>query len=109
MELGPKELMTVGVVLAGLATTWGMVRQQMQRVLEDLLNIRKELDGLNSRLDQAESSTAVFTHQISVLGNILSPEKLAAQHRELASIRASLDSITSEVSTLRHMHNGKHP
>tara|TARA_B100001250_G_scaffold374309_1_gene361040 strand:+ start:1343 stop:1678 length:336 start_codon:yes stop_codon:yes gene_type:complete len=109
MEFGIRELVQFGTLLASLAGAFAVVKSQLARVIQDIKTMNMEIHELNTRLDKAESSTAVFTHQISVLGAILSPDKLADQHREIASMRSSLDSLTSEVSTLRHMHNGSHP
>ena len=109
MELGARELMTIGTVLTGLAATWGMVRQQITRVMEDISSIKDELADLNTRLDQAESATAVFQHQITVLGGILSPEHLRQQHRELANLEARLHVAEQRIENNAKMHNGKHP
>ena len=109
MELGPRELLTFVTVLSGLAATWGMVRQQIARVQEDIQSIKSELAEINSRLDKAESSTAVFQHQISVLGGILSPKDLREQHRELANLQARLEVAEKRIENNSKMHNGTHP
>lgn len=109
MELGPRELLTFGTVLSGLAATWGMVRQQISRVLEDISAIKSELADLNSRLDRSESTTAVFEHQIKVLGSILSPNDLKQQNREIADLQARLRVAEERISQQSRMHNGKHP
>jgi len=109
VELGTRELMTIGTVVCGLDATWGMVRQQITRVLEDILRIQKELENLNTRLDTAESNTAVFQHQLTVLGGILSPDHLRQQHRELASLTARLNVAEQRIENNAKMHNGVHP
>ena len=58
MELGAKELMTIGTVLCGLAATWGMVKGQIGRLMDDLGSVKKELEGVQSRLDSTEASEA---------------------------------------------------
>ncbi len=109
MEFGIRELVQFGTLLASLAGAFAVVKSQLSRVIQDIAQIEKVLTEMNTRIDQADADRAVIKHQNKVFSTILSPGKLEAQHRELASIKASLDSIVSEVSTLRHMHNGKHP
>ena len=67
MELGPKELLTIGVVLSGLAGTWAVIKATVARIQEDLKATGKEIDSLNARLDATESGDAVIKNQIMIL------------------------------------------
>lgn len=42
-NLGPRELLTFGTVISGLAVTWGMVRQQLKAAEEKFSSMTKEL------------------------------------------------------------------
>ena len=109
MEFGIRELVQFGTLLASLAGALAVVKSQLSRVIQDIAEMEKVLNEINTRIDQADADRAVIKHQNKVFSTILSPGKLEAQHRELAATKASLESIVSEVSALRHMHNGKHP
>jgi len=109
MELGARELMTIGTVLCGLAATWGMVRQQLTRVAEDIHRIQTELESLNARLDTAESNSVLFEHQLKILGGILSPHDLRDQHKLMANIEARLSVAEERIRANSVMHNGIHP
>jgi len=37
MELGVRELLTIATVIGGIAATWGLVRSQLGRAVQDLL------------------------------------------------------------------------
>ena len=87
MELGAKELLTIGVVLSGLAGTWAVIKATVARIQEDLKGISGELSSLNIRLDATESGDAVMRHQISVLGGMMSPEKMDERARELEALQ----------------------
>ena len=109
MELGARELMTIGTVICGLAATWGVVRQQITRVLEDLNGIQKELAMLNQRLDLVESTEAVQNNKLDVHATINSVASLDKRARFEASIDSRVYDIERRVSALSAMHNGIHP
>ena len=98
-------LMLVGTIAGGYA----VVKSQLARVIQDLAKINDELESVNKRLDTAESSTAVFQHQITVLGHILSPATLEKRHRELADILARIKVNEDRINTISDMHNHTHP
>ena len=37
LELGPRELLTFGIVLAGVATTWGVLKATIRSIMGDNL------------------------------------------------------------------------
>ena len=53
LELGPRELLTLGTVLAGLAATWGVVIQNSIKIISQdilspqILKAQSERDGRN--------------------------------------------------------------
>ena len=74
----------------GLAATWGLVRAQISRLTDEYTSIRKEIDELHTRLDKAESFSAVSHHQLEVIGQIISPERLRVQTEKEASFMAEM-------------------
>lgn len=112
MELGPRELMTLGTVLSGLAATWGLVRAQISRLTDEYAELRKEIDGLHTRLDKAESFSAVSQHQLQIIAQIISPERLRIQAEKEASFmaetREKLNALELETSRMHAIHNGVH-
>tara|TARA_A100000172_G_C3042720_1_gene111164 strand:+ start:943 stop:1311 length:369 start_codon:yes stop_codon:yes gene_type:complete len=112
MELGPRELMTLGTVLSGLAATWGLVRAQISRLTDEYNDLRKEIDELHTRLDKAESFSAVSQHQLEVIAQIISPERLRIQtEREasfMAEIREKISALELESNRMHSMHNSVH-
>ena len=109
MELTAGHAIQGLMLISTIAGGYAVVKSQLARVIEDLDKITKELESLNSRLDQAESTTAVFQHQLTILGGILSPDHLRDQHRETASLLARLNVIEKQMAELQRMHNGRHP
>ena len=59
MELGPKELVTFGIVLTGIATTWGVLKATIKSITATLDAISEDLASLNQRLDKVEAKQAV--------------------------------------------------
>mgnify|MGYP003678426797 CR=1 FL=1 len=109
MELTAAHAMQGLMLIATIAGGYAVVKNQLARVIQDLVKITKELDQINQRLDVAESSTAVFKHQITVLGHILSPAELEKQHREISDVQARVKVAEARISSLSSMHNSRHP
>ncbi len=49
LELGPRELLTLGTVLAGIATTWGVLKTTIRSMTSDQEDIKKEVYNLNNK------------------------------------------------------------
>ena len=108
MELGAKELLTIGVVLSGLAGTWAVIKATVARIQEDLKAVGKEIASLNARLDATESGDAVMKHQINVIGSMLSPKQQEQSAREIEGMIHRLNSLRRDVDHLMTAHNGTH-
>ncbi|GEM_PF-1779398 len=116
MELGTRELVQFVSLIATLAGAFAVVKSQLSRVIEDLKHIQKEMEIVNTRLDKQESGSAVFRHQVGVLGGILSPSNLDKQSREITEVKGELQTIHKQLAYLSDssermykMHNGVHP
>ena len=109
MELGARELFQAISLIATLAGAFAVVKSQLARVIEDLKKVMSEMDLINQRLDTIESGSAVFKHQVNVLGGILSPANLDKQSREIAEVKKELTHLREAADRLYKMHNGSHP
>ena len=109
MELGTRELVQFLSIVATLAASFAVMKSQLSRVIEDLKAIQKEMHTMNDRLDTIESGSAVFKHQVNVLGNILSPSNLDKQSREIAEVKKELTYLRDAADRMYKMHNGTHP
>ena len=109
MELGTREAIQFLSIVATLAGAFAVVKSQLSRVIEDLKAIQKEMETINTRLDTIESGSAVFRHQVGVLGNILSPQNLDKQSREIAEVKKELTYLRESSERMYKMHNGSHP
>ena len=108
MELGTRELVQFISLVATLAGAFAVVKSQLARVIEDLKKVMSEMDLINQRLDAIESGSAVFKHQVNVLGSILSPANLDKQSREIAEVKKELTYLREASDRMYKMHNGKH-
>jgi len=108
MELGARELVQFISLVATLAGAFAVVKSQFARVIEDLKAIQEEMHTINDRLDAIESGSAVFKHQVNVLGNILSPTNLDKQSSEIAEVKKDLMYLREASDRMYKMHNGKH-
>ena len=109
MEFGVRELVQFGTLLASLAGAFAVVKSQLSRVMQDIAQMDKILNEVNTRIDQADADRAVIKHQNKVFSTILSPSKLEAQHRELSELKTEMKVVHKNLDNLYHMHNGSHP
>ena len=109
MELGTRELVQFLSIVATLAASFAVVKSQLSRVIEDLKAIQREMEIINTRLDTIESGSAVFKHQVGVLGHILSPANLDKQAREIAEVKKELTYLREGLQHQMKLHNGSHP
>jgi|TARA_R100000084_G_C4626831_1_gene136218 chaperonin cofactor prefoldin len=109
MEFGVRELIQFGTLLASLAGAFAVVKSQLSRVIQDIAEMEKVLNDINTRIDQADADRAVIKHQNKIFGTILSPAKLEAQHREISEIKTEMKVVHKNLDNLYSMHNGKHP
>ena len=109
MELGTRELVQFLSIVATLAASFAVVKSQLSRVIEDLKAVQREMETINTRLDNIESGSAVFKHQVGVLGHILSPANLDRQAREIAEVKKELTYLREGLQHQMKLHNGSHP
>jgi uncharacterized coiled-coil protein SlyX len=109
MELDAQSLFTLGIVLSGLATTWGVTRTQLQTTALNITKMMKALHSLEIRLDDIESKEAVQESQLNTMSDILAPNVLRAQAETAGSIAERLKGLEIAVTALQSMHNHKHP
>jgi len=113
MELTTSHALQGLIMLATIASGYAIVKNNLSRVMKDLELFHKTFDkykgNFDDRLDDAESQRAVFSSQIDVLKQINSVTALAANNREMATIKERLSVLKAEVEHLKQIHNGKHP
>ena len=108
MELGARELLTFATVLAGLASTWAVVRTKLGNCMDEIAELKSELQGAIHRADREAAGQSVIEAKVKVLADILSPSNLRVQNREIANVMATVDGLRDEVKALRAIHNGTH-
>ena len=108
MELGARELLTFATVLAGLASTWAVVRTKLGNCMDEIAELKSELQGAIHRADRESADQSVIEAKVKVLADILSPSNLRVQNREIANVMATVDGLRDEVKALRAIHNGTH-
>ena len=110
LELGPRELVTLGTVLAGLAATWGVLKTTIRGMVTDLDEYKQQLNDLNTRLDKVEAKMAVAISSIDIMSNdILSPQILKNQSERDGAVEERLRSLEKNIDKFSNMHNGSHP
>ena len=110
LELGPKELMTFGIVLAGIATTWGVLKATIKSITATLDEVRDDLNNINLRLDKVEAKQAVGLAAIDTMSkDILSPQILKERSERDGAVEMRLKSLEVQLDRFYGMHNGTHP
>ena len=110
MENSYKELVTLAIVLAGLATTWGMLKTKVASILKELEDMKNEANETGTRLDKIEAKQAVALSAIETMSkDILSPQILKRQSERDGAVEMRLRALERETGSLHAMHNTVHP
>ena len=110
LELGPRELLTLGTVLAGLAATWGVLKATIKSIVGQVDDIKDDVTKIYQQVDNQEAKQAVIQSSISIISkDILSPQILKKQSERDGKIDTRIDNIEIQIDRLYKMHNGKHP
>ena len=106
-------VISVAGILISLGGAIAVTKQSIKAITEQLHDLEARLRKLDSRTDRLVTQIETQAQRVSVLSGILDPQLLAAEHKSTsafqATTQAKLAALEAEVSTLRHMHNGKHP
>ena len=110
LELGPRELLTFGIVLTGIATTWGVIKTTIKSLTNTLDDTKTSLSEAHTRLDRLEAKQAVGLAAIDVMAkDILSPQILKERSERDGATEARLATLENELERFYRMHNGTHP
>ena len=110
LELGPRELLTFGIVLTGIGTTWGILKATIKSLTATLDDTKASLTEAHTRLDRLEAKQAVGLAAIDVMAkDILSPQILKERSERDGAVEMRLRSLEIQVEGVNKMHNGTHP
>ena len=110
LELGPRELVTLGTVLTGLAATYGVLKTTIRGMVVQMSELKDEMSSINTRLDKVEARQAVALASIDTMArDILSPQILKQQSERDGAVATRLKDLEREVDRLYSMHNGSYP
>ena len=110
LELGPRELVTLGTVLTGLAATYGVLKTTIRGMVVQMSELKDEMSSINTRLDKVEARQADALASIDTMArDILSPQILKQQSERDGAVATRLKDLEREVDRLYSMHNGSHP
>ena len=104
-----KFLITIGGIIFSVAGAAAVGKMQIKSILESLLDIERRLRVIDKRIDDLESNQGVIRNQLNVFKDILSPNNLASQNREISEIKTNIKELQRDVDRQYHMHNGVHP
>ena len=110
LELGPRELLTLGTVLAGLAATWGVLKATIKSIVGQVDDIKGDVAKIYQQVDNQEATQAVLQNSIKIISqDILSPQILKAQSERDGRNEERIRMLEERMNRMVSMHNGKHP
>ena len=109
MELGAREILTFGTVLAGLAGGYAMIKTQLAHAQKSITKLSRLLQNIEARMDSVESDKNVVQNQLGTITAILAPANLKKMSERDGAIEERLKSLERETTAQRSMHNDKHP
>ena len=110
LELGPRELLTLGTVLAGLAATWGVLKATIKSIVGQVDDIKSDVAKIYQQVDNQEATQAVLQNSIKIISqDILSPQILKTQSERDGRNEERIRMLEERMNRMVSMHNGKHP
>ena len=110
LELGPRELLTLGTVLAGLAATWGVLKATIKSIVGQVDDIKSDVTKIYQQVDNQEATQAVLQNSIKIISqDILSPQILKTQSERDGRNEERIRMLEERMNRMVSMHNGKHP
>ena len=110
LELGQRELLTLGTVLAGLAATWGVLKATIKSIVGQVDDIKSDVTKIYQQADNQEATQAVLQNSIKIISqDILSPQILKAQSERDGRNEERIRMLEERMNRIVSMHNGKHP
>ena len=107
LELGPRELLTLGTVLAGLAATWGVLKATIKSIVGQLNDIKSDVTKIYQQVDNQEANQAVIQNSIKIISqDILSPQILKAQSERDGRTEERIRILEERMNRIVSMHNG---
>ena len=105
MEVDVKLLLQLGSILVAIAGAMAVARTQLKGVIHTVEEINDRILKLATNLDKVENSGISFESEIrtrlNVVTNILSVDRLEAQHRELEQLHKADAVATIRLDRLR--------
>ena len=96
MDVDFKLLLTLGGILVSVVSAAVIVKTRLQAVIETLADVAQRLRKL-AAADRAQTQQEVMWQRVQVLSSMLSPEKMEARAREIASILKDIEHIKRKV------------
>jgi uncharacterized protein (UPF0335 family) len=84
-------ILTIGGVIASLATAWGVAKNQLKAVISDVSRLESVTQAESDRLDSLLTRLTVVENKLTVVTGILQPEKLSQATKESAEFMARTD------------------
>ena len=109
MEITSEMIVSIGALLASVGTSFVVVKQKISEREAALKEAIERLSSLDTRLDKNDNKTDLVTQRQDIISNMLDPEKRERLHRSLERLQVESENLRRDVTTLQHMHNGKHP
>ena len=109
MELDARLIITISGMLISVVTSFIVVRQKVAVLEEDVKLALKRSADLDSRLDRNDTQPDLVAQRLSVLSNMMDPTNRERLHRSLERMQVKIESLESDMSMMKKMHNGRHP
>jgi chromosome segregation ATPase len=112
-SLDPSLVVTALGMLVSVVAAAAIVKQRLQAVIEQMMDIEKRIRSLDTRVDTSEVHRSTIEQRVSILSTMLSPERRQVLHERLATLEATMSTHRREIDNHRaeylSAHNGRHP
>jgi len=90
MELDIRMLVTLGGMLASVASAAAIARQQIKHLEEELKELKSFTNKMELRLDRNDMTTSINEQKLTELSVVLSPKEREGLVRELEGLKKDI-------------------
>jgi len=97
MDIDIRLVVSIGALFASIIGAAAIARYQIASLLEQLNELKRALNTMDSRLDRNDQTTSNLENRVTILAGMMSPDTLEKRFRELTSLGKDIEFLKDKL------------
>jgi len=97
MDIDIRLVVSIGALFASIIGAAAIARYQIASLLEQLNELKRALNTVDSRLDRNDQTTSNLENRVTILAGMMSPDTLEKRFRELTSLGKDIEFLKDKL------------